>query len=74
MSEQRWIVTWMSAKGATRFWEVDGDNAKKLADALHKGPADTRAPWWCFAFRTTTGHATVWLTPGQTLTVERANG
>jgi hypothetical protein len=73
MTDERWIVTHATEHGATRMWWVDEATANWLIDRL-----DTSMPEGAvnrpLIFGPLTGRALIWLTPGQSLTVEKSNG
>jgi hypothetical protein len=71
MSEERWVVTHATEHGATRMWCVDGTTAETLFNVMNGSVHANGQP---VAFRTNDGAALIWLTPGQSLTVERSNG
>jgi hypothetical protein len=71
MSDERWIVTHATEHGATRMWWVDEDEADVLRGIISEPLPKDGAP---LAIGTNTGTALIWLTPGQSLTVERSNG
>ncbi len=71
MSDERWVVTHTTESGATRMWWVDEDEAVNLRRLIvQQYPKDGLA----LVFSTMTGAALIWLTPGQSLTVEKSNG
>lgn len=76
MADQLWTVTHATATGEWRSWTVTEEVAGRLIDdmpgaGLHPETNEPiqQEPW---TFETTTGRALIWLTPGQSLTVERA--
>ena len=70
MSDQLWTVTHATAEGQLRWWTIPDYQAEVLLDIFSDGEyLKADGPW---IFETTTGKAIVMLTPGQSLTVERA--
>ena len=65
MSDQLWTVTHATATGEWRSWTVDDEIATDLEDKLIERETS-------IFLITTTGRVLIWLTPGQSLTVERA--
>jgi len=73
MSEERCVVTHTTESGATRMWWVDEATAKDAINAMATGDFSKQQKSM-LKMATTTGRALIWLTPGQSLTVERSNG
>jgi hypothetical protein len=70
MSDQLWTVTHATAEGQLRWWTIPDYQAEVLLDILGDSEClERNGPW---VFDTTSGRAMIWLTPGQSLTVERA--
>jgi hypothetical protein len=67
MTDQLWTVTHATVSGEWRSWTVDFDEAQTIIEAIADRSLPDRLP-----IDTTTGTALIWLTPGQSLTVERA--
>ena len=69
MSEQLWTVTHATPEGQLRWWTVDDECATQLAGLLqmegHENGMRLYVP-------TTACRVMIWLTPGQSLTVEKA--
>lgn len=73
MTNERWMVTHTTESGATRMWWVDRAAAMRVLGAV--GDADwSAASSSMLNITTLTGRALIWLTPGQSLTVEKSNG
>lgn len=71
MSDQLWTVTHATATGEWRSWTVDDETGNELVGKL-KNPDSGSNFLGGLAIRTTTGWVVIWLTPGQSLTVENA--
>lgn len=75
MTEERWIVTHATESGATRMWWVSENVAKGLLEHIHGSLSNgTHGRRVAIAIDTIAGAALIWLTPGQSLTVEKSNG
>lgn len=73
MPDEKWLVTHASEHGAVRMWWVDGETAARMIESEAKrGPSNPSEPQ-SIGFPTLTGAALIWLTPGQSLTVEKSN-
>ena len=71
MTPEHWIVTHATESGAMRMWWVDATSAETLFKVMNGTVHASGQP---VAFRTDNGAALIWLTPGQSLTVEKSNG
>jgi len=70
MPDQLWTVTHATAEGQLRWWTIPDHQAEVLLDIMgDREYLRADGPW---TFETTTGRVLIWLTPGQSLTVERA--
>lgn len=72
MRDQLWTVTHATAEGQLRWWTVDEMMALGLGEVLQTVAENPPVGAMPLYMDTTTGCVMVWLTPGQSLTVERA--
>jgi hypothetical protein len=74
MKEQLWTVTHVTATGEWRMWTVDNEHElgriEEFMGLLGRRSESTMPAVLDFA--ASTGYVVIWLTPGQSLTVERA--
>jgi hypothetical protein len=71
MNDERWIVTHATEHGATRMWWVDERVMQWMMGVMEINDQGMSRN---ISFPTLTGRALIWLTPGQSLTVEKSNG
>ena len=67
---ERWVVTQVTEHGARQMWWVDEETAHWVMEEWDN-IGQSSSSWSILRFCTLTGKSLIWLTPGQSLTVEK---